>query len=366
MKVTWITGRKIFSDLAGTTELGIMESLSLLGDEITIVSPDDIKIKSVNRHLLISRLRIKGLETISGSINIKKIINKNPEILKNADIIFVDWRFVGSLNNLITKYSIPYCIIDRGPPVYDGFIAKLQKLFWRRNWLIASKGESCIGGFVVSGAHKKYVYDNIVSDFKIEILPAGTNTNLFSGLNNFPVSDLKIVYAGRIDSNRGMENILNFRKNLHLLNISATITIIGEGDYKDKFIKTASKFDDLIFLGKKNREEVWKILDESNVGIMPMPDRLIWNIASPIKLAEYAAAGLLIIGYDHAGNKLGDYEYSLLSKDKWEFEAIDLLNGVLDEKSWEKLTFESRKSSLEYDWEKVAKKIHLVLNKWLN
>ena len=48
-----------------------------------------------------------------------------------------------------------------------------------------------------------------------------------------------------------------------------------------------------------------------------MPDEEIWRISSPLKLAEYAAAGLLTIGPDHIGNRFDTNErWSILADKK--------------------------------------------------
>ena len=51
----------------------------------------------------------------------------------------------------------------------------------------------------------------------------------------------------------------------------------------------------------------------------------IWKIASPLKLSEYLAAGLAIIGPSHQGNRLsGDEIWDLLSEDRdWPLQSID-------------------------------------------
>ena len=37
--------------------------------------------------------------------------------------------------------------------------------------------------------------------------------------------------------------------------------------------------------------------------MLPMPRTEIWSIASPLKLVEYAAAGLHVVGIDHEGHR---------------------------------------------------------------
>ena len=64
-------------------------------------------------------------------------------------------------------------------------------------------------------------------------------------------------------------------------------------------------------------------------------DMPIWKIASPLKLSEYLAAGLAIIGPSHQGNRLrGDEIWDLSSEDRdWPLQSIDKIRKhILEER----------------------------------
>ena len=49
------------------------------------------------------------------------------EIVKDCDVILIDWRFVANVNKIVNELKIPWYIIDRGPPVYDTLLTKIHK-----------------------------------------------------------------------------------------------------------------------------------------------------------------------------------------------------------------------------------------------
>jgi hypothetical protein len=54
--------------------------------------------------------------------------------------------------------------------------------------------------------------------------------------------------------------------------------------------------------------DVSEILSRCHIGLLPMPDRRVWRLASPLKRSEYAASGLLIYGIEHNGHLFENQE----------------------------------------------------------
>ena len=132
---------------------------------------------------------------------------------------------------------------------------------------------------------------------------------------------------------------------------------MGEGDYSKIIRNAANKYEYLEFYGKLNTEEVRKIMKKSHFGVMPMPKSEIWPTSSPIKLHEYMASGMLIIGDRHIGNMLEktDGRWSLLVKgDEWINKSIDKIEDIVSNDEFLTLSKLAIALSKEYDWEKIA------------
>ena len=252
------------------------------------------------------------------------------------------------------KSGKPWFVIDRGPPAYSGALARLQSFQWRRAWKIANSHAT--GGFVVSPTHEDYVRKIIGEEMKIAAVPAGTNVEEFNFQNKCPDEIVKFVYCGRLDFNRGMDKIVHLLDSIGNLPIEAKITIAGSGDWEGEIRRIANMEVNLDFLGKISFEEACRLLEDSHIGIMPMPDTKIWRTSSPLKLAEYLAAGLITVGPKHQGNSLDeDNCWSLLSEGtNWDEDCIGLVSELLKSGSWEEVSEQSRRDSERLNWSGIA------------
>jgi len=365
MNLTWITGRRIGSDLAGATEVGLSRTLTICGHNVHMISPSNDTYEGVERHTLVMQSRITGLKSISMGKNVRKIISVDNSVWEWTDIFLIDWRLVTSLNGEMRRRGAKWCIIDRGPPADVGIIANLQKIQWKRAWKISAM--SALGGFVVSNRHKEFVQTKTGVAMDIRPLPAGTNTDCFSGSMKNPGGHIRFAYSGQIDGNRDIEGIAKLIENFDLISADCSIVIMGKGELPPAVKLHADTSDQVDFYGNIPIHQVWEELEKSHVGIMPMPRSGIWETSSPIKLAEYLAAGLLTIGPKHDGNDLqGENSWSLLSKnDSWQLDCLEKINLVLSNDEWGEFSGEAIHSAKLLDWGVIAKEMGKTLEEWL-
>ena len=240
MKITWFTGRKIDSDLAATTELGLGKSLTEVGNIVHLVSPGEETSEDFSEHTLFRRWEIPGLKTLSGGIFAKKLAKEYLDI-GSSDAILVDWRLVGVLSKTLIDTGVPWFVIDRGPPAYSGILSRIQRIFWKRAWRISQNSAS--GGFVVSEGHREFVrkYSGISESLEISIIPAGTNTGCFPRKVKEIGEELKIAYVGRLDRNRGVGGIRLLASSLKEKGICGVIFVAGEGNMKQQLLSEQEK-----------------------------------------------------------------------------------------------------------------------------
>ena len=361
MEIVWITGRDLKLDLASTTEIGLIEGLIKQNISINVFSTTiDIRDNDFE-HIRFRKIRFKGLETISGGFFLAKKLRKKTKILNLADCIIVDWCYIPSIISELRRIDKPWFIIDRGPPVYNSFLTKIQKRIWKRAWAIAS--DYATGSFVVSEKHKELV-KRINSNISPHVLNAGTDLDDFDQVEKIIQNCVNIAYSGRIDKNRGIESIITLSKNLEREDITHEINIMGEGDYVDRVKNFEDSSDSFIYHGKITRDEVYEILKKTHFGIMPMPDKTVWRTASPIKLTEYMASGLLIIGQDHPGNRISENEVwsFLIEGTDWPDKTPLIINNILEKGNFIELSDLSRKAAKNYDWQIITQKMIKYIN----
>ena len=351
MRITWISGRNLSLDLAATTEINLAESLVKCGAEVSLISPGVFTGGSFD-HLEIKKIDFPGLNSISGARYISRKLKKNREGIGNADVILVDWRYVRSLRRFLQWVELPWMIIDRGPPAFKGPLNHLQKIFWRDGWKYAAEHAS--GGFVVSKKHGDFVSSLNKINLPIHVVPAGTSPNPFLPKKTLASEILKISYVGNLNERRGIRKILDLSEKMMQTDVRHCITLSGEGDMVSEIEEFSSTRENISYCGKKSREGVQKILAASHVGIMPMPEEPIWRISSPLKFAEYLAAGLAIIGPKHSGNDLGQRGIwnHLGGSEKW----VDLAVSRICELDgrWGEVEEAAIKLSKDFQWDSIA------------
>lgn len=292
MKVAWLTARVLGYDLCETTQIKLANGLSSLGIELRLYSPGTITNQQFE-HIPIQRSKVKGLQTYS----VQKGIEAHLEAINQSDFVLIDWRLSGMINKIVPKYGL----VDRGPPADKGIFSRFQWKSWSRGWRIAKRG------FVVSKAHKSFVENKIPKkDRTITILEAGVDTDLFGVSKR--MGPIKMVYHGRVDNHRGLQNIIQIMSILDSNNADFKLFIHGDGNLLARLKKLKS--DNIEVTDKLSHDEIANRLASYDIGLLPMPSDQIWSLASPLKRSEYLGAGLVLLGIDHSGHRLEhDYEF---------------------------------------------------------
>ena len=356
MKILWISGRRLGHDLASQTEHKLSNHLSSLGLEVDLLSPGSAENENY-KHIRINDLKLQGLTTLSGARKVGNFIRK--ENMSDYDLVLVDWRFIVPLKSFLVKLSTPWAIIDRGPPVTPGMFNRLQKWFWKKSWKIANKHARA--GFVVSKRHISFVRSLTHFQGALHVIKAGAEPNPNNLNEDRPIKPIKIAYVGRLDIRRGIMKIESMIRELENRGIEYNLIIHGEGDLSADIAELAESNDKIIFYGKTSHEEVELTLSTCHIGIMPMPDIPVWRISSPLKLAEYLAAGLIIIGPRHPGNEIqSEGTWNLLAERDWEIYAADRIS-MLDKKTWEIMRDDAIESSKLLEWKKISQELKTTL-----
>jgi glycosyltransferase involved in cell wall biosynthesis len=276
------------------------------------------------------------------------------KVVDGPSVALVDWRIANAIVPLLRKRNIPWILIDRSPPADKGLLSILQWPSWKRSWKLAMKGNSSCG-CVVSEAHRNFVIHKTGARAEsIVTLPAGVDLEQFQSGDRF--EKLTLIYHGRLDRHRGVMALPMLLRKSQSLGIDAELILVGEGDAFSGLQAIAENDASIKLKPSLPQKELAKLLSHCHVGLLPMPERKVWTIASPLKRSEYAASGLLIFGIDHAGHRFTTDEelgwMNLVPQDefhdaggKWlahvqdsDFEALSRKSRMFAEKNlaWER------------------------------
>jgi glycosyltransferase involved in cell wall biosynthesis len=354
MRIVWLTGRRLTTDLASSTEIGLFNSLEFRGHDIEIHYPGDsdkIAFEGVRIHPSLLNSGLRGFKSKLASKSAIKIIR---DVSKDdAPNLFVDWRLVPWMGMVLSKYPANWFIIDRGPPADDGILGKLQWRYWMKSWRIA--GNSASGGVVVSEEHEKIVRPYSGQEIPICSLSGGVKkSNITSQPRIRPDETLNLVYIGRIDGNRGVRNLVTILDWAEKREIALKMHIAGEGD-ESEYLRTDSR---IIHHGILDSQEIHLLLSQCDIGLLPMPPGPVWVTSSPLKLAEYAAAGLAVVGVDHPGHDLpGSREWIDLGPvDDWWSKGIKRFSELSPE-GWNSVHQSATNAAMDLTFDRLAERL---------
>jgi len=264
MKLLWITHRRQ-SEMSATTQRGIASALKKRGWEIEFMGPD-------GQHRVERSTRLgRGHQTFNRSIAEKL---RSME-LDNCCVAIVEWTGVQGASGELLSAQLPWVIMDRSPPITSGIIGWVQRRQYDKAWSLARN--------LSKGRAVKSAYMEASQDWQKPsvIVPAGVDITAFGSatMNDSPL----VVCHGSLDSSRELNRLTKMGVNLLLF---------GEGNDSQR-LSTMARVE--------GPGDVSSQLSGADVGVLHLPNRDVWRYASPLKVAEYAAAGLPVVASEVSG-----------------------------------------------------------------
>lgn len=109
---------------------------------------------------------------------------------------------------------------------------------------------------------------------------------------------LRVIYHGHLSRERGLDTIIKACEEARRIVPNIELTLIGSGPFLNQLKVTSKKLDWFKVLPPVPYNKVRGFLVKSHIGIVPLPDLEWWQLSSPLKLMEYIASDLFIIGSD--------------------------------------------------------------------
>lgn len=141
----------------------------------------------------------------------------------------------------------------------------------------------------------------IEPDRLLGVWPSGVDPKKFEiahEARHWPGDDgpVRLVYIGSIHSERNLPALCRAAIAATNQGMRFSFTIVGSGDQQAELEALARGSNGVVTVKPPvPHEEVWKILADAHIGVLPFPDQLKFRVSSPIKLFEYMAAGMPIM-----------------------------------------------------------------------
>ncbi len=301
MNILWFSCRHI-NDLCATTQKSLAEGLVNRGYKLTFLNPDSCGTHDGYPwiHEGFPVKSIPGLKSLSVGRKMSNWLKQNPPSLDSIAIL--DWRIANKLAPIFDKFSIPWILMDRSPPADRNFLSLLQWFFWRRSWKMVKKRPNGLG-CVVSNSHKEFIVNKLgIKSEKVLPIPAGVDLEMFKPGEK--QNSLQLSYHGKVDKNRGLVNLIKIHLQLLEDGLDVSLNIHGTGNATQIF--QSYKSVNVNITESLESDKLAKLSSSYDIGFLPMPDRKIWRLASPLKRSEYLASGMIVIGIDHSGHRIED------------------------------------------------------------
>lgn len=192
------------------------------------------------------------------------------------------------------------------------------QLFMRKPWVVALRTWITLPGQELSTFEKvKYWFkykmveraDLLVGNSKVlaghvnaeaEVIYNSYRDDVFKITNTAPRPRNKIVYLGRLSSDKGIDLLLEAISKIKARGLDPELTIIGGGDYEPdvkRFIALYGLEESVTMAGPKVGHEIAEILNENAIAVVPS------RIPEPFGTVtlEQAASGCVVLVADHGG-----------------------------------------------------------------
>jgi len=207
---------------------------------------------------------------------------------------------------LARELGIPLVLEVNAPLVYERqqyragvTCPPLARWVERRIWQKANLA------IVVSESLRTQLQNSGVNPERIQALPNGVNTELFSGSSNGKAvrerlnrnGQFTVGFVGTFRPWHGVELLLAAFEEMHRVDPGTHLLLVGDGPLRPRFeqqIREAGLEGAVTFAGKIAHQEVPQYLAAMDVAVAPYPalDEFYY---SPIKLFEYMAASRAIV-----------------------------------------------------------------------
>lgn len=182
---------------------------------------------------------------------------------------------------------------------------------------------------------------------------------------NLPLNKVYLGFIGTMHAWQGLDTAIKALKIIKQKNTEVAFIIAGTGPKLSSFKKLTDELglsDDIFFLGQVQYSKISTVLGGFDIALAPFSNERNYRIGlSPLKIRDYAAAGLPVIASNIPGIK--DYPTDtswITSHPPGETEA--LANTVLELLSkknvLKKMEISAREFAIKhFDWDEIGKKI---------
>lgn len=310
MKILWIAQRDLHHDLNTSTWVEMCKSLVQRGHQVMLIALSTSKERYPNFLPNFTIREIRGINhfpMVAITFHLQIIIfslywlfSIRPDVIITHPITAL-FLFPAKILAKLSSLNIKFVLDVRTLPVR--LVSLNDKIKNALNYFSISTGKIYFNGFtVITPTLQRLIEKQFhIDPLRIGIWMSGVNTSLFQPKNKESDSDkdsFTVMYHGVLAENRGLFETIKAMVYVNKIVPNINLFILGKGLVLDQMIELVNQLElktCVHFHEAVNYNEIPDYISKADVGIVPLPDELCWQVSSPLKLLEYLAMAKPVI-----------------------------------------------------------------------
>jgi glycosyltransferase involved in cell wall biosynthesis len=215
---------------------------------------------------------------------------------------------------------------------------------------------------VVSKKMRDYIIKKMrIAGAKIIVAPNGSNPQEVHAVYSKP---LRIIYAGGFAYWEKIHDFVEIAKRANPQKFE--FYLAGDGPLRNELLRKIKKENIAItYLGSIPKPRIFSVLSKMQVGIAPSTKDLTRQVASPVKIFDYLAAGLPVVTpkIGDWGDLIADEDCGMALEDDSIEEYLKALDTLADECTWNEKSLNAIKViDDKYSWNKALQPLKNLLS----
>jgi glycosyltransferase involved in cell wall biosynthesis len=207
---------------------------------------------------------------------------------------------------------------------------------------------------------RNYIQAYGVPDDKMQLLPSGVDTDMFSPGPNNDGDGPVVLFMGTIYSFSGLDRVIRDWKNLLAVHPGAKLVIVGAGEDQARLESMAS--ENVVFTGMQPYSRLPEFIRSSDVCINPFELNGITEKILPTKLFQYLACGKPVVATKLPGTVpfLAGEEDGVIYTET--ADTVRVLTELLSDRDrCKRLGERGITAARKYDWTEIARQMASLL-----
>lgn len=259
--------------------------------------------------------------------------------------------------SLKRKYGLPYVIRFGGGDIPGAqkrfaFVYSVLSPYIRAIWKNADH-------LIANSEVLKNRAQQFEKRYPISTIPNGVDTNRFFRRTQYEAdNDIRMLFVSRLIEGKGLQYVIPRMQEINdKVGRKVSLTIVGDGPYRQNLEALAEKSINVTFLGRKEGEKLIECYDEANLFILPSLSEGMPNV-----VLEAMAMGLPIAMTDCGGSKeLIDGNGIVAPIERFVDELIVMAQG--QESFYRYSEISLKRATEEFSWIQTAREYEKILMK---